>query len=264
LSIFDVFSRFTAALKTWFTDWLAIPVCSYFYLPQPASAQLIHAAMMLSRWVRVAGPSAVRLSCAGNTALLKDATIPRQPIPAFSGVPACPDLSLPQRSVSASISAVSAQALNTLRAQVLAQPGLHVDIFGILDAMVVRFEAAKKEMAASQGVVWENDTWDLAAEQIKMKKVRVQKWCETIAIVAGEGRNRLTDTSNVVGEGGGETTNMLGGQGIGDLEWLVSNSDQDNRQWEIDLFDEMMGDIHTGVLLDTSGGWDIGVLDDMY
>jgi hypothetical protein len=263
LSIFDVFSCFTAALKTWFDDWLSIPVCSYFYMPQPASAQLIHAAMMLSSWARVAGPSVVRLSSARTTAPQKEASTPRQLVPAFSGFPECPDLSLPQPPASSSAPAISVQTLNTLRAQVLAQPGLQVDIFGIVDAMVVRFEAAKKEMAAAQGGVWENDTWDLAAEHIKMKKLRVEKWCEIVEIVTDKGRNRLTNASNGVDEGSGGTLSMLGGRSIDCLDWLVSSNDQENRHWESDLFDDIMRDIHPGVLLDTSDDWNTGVLNDM-
>lgn len=208
-------------------------------MPQPASAQLIHAAMMLARWVRVAGPSAVMLSSAGTTTPRKEASTPRQPVPAFSGVPECPDLSLPHHPASPSAPAISAQILDALRAEVLAQPGLQVNIFGIVDAMVVRFDTAKKEMAAAQGVTWENDTWDLAAEHIKMKKLKIEKWCEIVAIVAGgKGKHQLTDTSTGVDEEGGVTMNMVGGQSIDCLNWLASSNDQENRHWESDLFDE--------------------------
>jgi len=65
-----------------------------------------------------------------------------------------------------------------LRAEVFAQPQLRVDVLGIAEAMAVRFESAKNEMAAAQGGVWENDMWDAAAEQMRMKKARVEEWCE--------------------------------------------------------------------------------------
>ena len=263
LSIFDVFLSFTSALKTWFDDWLAIPVCSFFYIPQPASAQFIHASMMLARWARVAGPSAVRLSSAGTTAPRKEESTPSQTVPAFSGVPECPDLSLPQPSASPFNSTISAQTLSALRAHVLTQPGLQIDIFGIVDAMVIRFEAAKKEMAAAKGGVWENDTWDLAAEHIRRKKLRLEKWCEIVAIVVEKERIRLTDASNGVDEESGGTMNMLGGRSFDCFDWLVSSNDQENTHWESDLFDEIMRDIHTGGLLGTPGDWGTGVLDDM-
>lgn len=246
--ISDVFSHFTAALKAWLENWLAIPVCSYFYMPQPAYVQLVHGAMMLSRWVRVAGPSAVKLSSAGTAVSQKEFTVPWQPTPALSGVPSCPDLSLPRPSASLSTHVVSAQILNTLRAKVTAQPNLQVDILGILDTMGARFEAAKKEMAAAQGVDWKNDTWDFAAEHLKMKKARVEKWCEMVAMAAGEGRSPLTDAHDSVYEGSREAINMLAGRSVDGFGWVTSGYDWDNMQWESAMFDEILQDIHTGAV----------------
>ncbi|KIV77976.1 hypothetical protein PV11_09748 [Exophiala sideris] len=246
--ISDVFSHFTAALKAWLDSWLAIPVCSYFYMPQPAYAQLVHAAMMLSRWARVAGPSAVKPPRAGTAVSpQKESTVLEQPMPALSGVPSCPDLSLSRPPASASTQVVSAQILNTLRAQVTAQPNLQVDICAILDTMAVRFEAAKDEMAAAQGLDWENDTWDLAAEHLKKKKARVEKWYEIVAIAAtGQGRSPLTNAYDSVYEGGRETMGMSTGQSGNGFEWLTSGYDLDNVQWESAMFDEIMQDIHPG------------------
>jgi hypothetical protein len=261
--ISDVFSHFTAALKAWLDNWLAIPVCSYFYMPQPAYAQLVHAAMMLSRWTRVAGPSAVKLSSAGTAVSQKESTVPWQPTPALSGVPSCPDLSLSRPPASAPTQVVSTQILNTLRAQVTAQPKLQVDICGILDTMAARFEAAKEEMAAAQGVDWENDTWDLAAEHLKMKKARVEKWREIVAIAAGEGRSPLTNAYDGVYEGGRETMNMSTGRSVNGFEWLTSGYDQDNVQWESAMFDEIMRDIHPGAVLESSVDWNTGMPVDM-
>ncbi|KAK0706239.1 hypothetical protein B0T26DRAFT_725883 [Lasiosphaeria miniovina] len=259
--ISDVFSRFTAALKAWLDNWLAIPVCSYFYMPQPAYAQLVHAATMISRWTRVAGPSAVELSSAAGIAVSasqrESVTLPWEPTPALSGVPPCPDLmSLSRPPASAASSAqvvsaqvVSAQIVNTLRAQVAAQPNLQVDICGILDTMAARFKAAKDEMAAAQGVDWENDTWDLAAEHLKMKKARVEKWRDMVAMgtAAGEGRSPLTtnayDTS--VYEGDRETMDVSAGRSANGFDWLTSGGyEQDDLQWESAMFDEILRDIH--------------------
>ena len=246
--ISDVFSHFTAALKAWLENWLAIPVCSYFYMPQPAYVQLVYGAMMLSRWVRVAGPSAVKLSSAGTAVSQKEFPVPWQPTPALSGVPSCPDLSLPRPPVSRSTQVVSAQILNTLRAKVTAQPNLQVDILGILDTMGARFEAAKKEMAAAQGVDWENDTWDFAAEHLKMKKARVEKWSEMVLMAAGEGSSPLTDAHDSVYEGSREATNMLAGRSVDGFGWETSGYDWDNMQWESAMFDEILQDIHTGAV----------------
>jgi hypothetical protein len=232
----DIFSHFTAALKSWVEKWLAIPVCSYWYMPQPAYVQLVHGAMMLSQWVRIAGPGAVKLSSAGES------TTPWRPMPALSGVPACPDLSLPRPPASEAAQLVSAQILNSLRAQVAAQPNLQVDVLGTLDTMAARFEAAKKEMAAAQGLDWENETWDYAAEHSKMKKARVEKWCE---MVAGRMRSPLPDAQDNVYNGSGEAMNMSPGRAVDDFAWMISSYDWDSIQWESAMFDEILQDIHT-------------------
>jgi hypothetical protein len=245
VQISDVFSHFTAALRAWLENWLAIPVCSYFYMPQPAYVQLVHGAMMLSRWVRVAGPRAVKLSSAGMAVSQKEFTVPWQPTPALCGVPSCPDLSLPRSPASLVTQVVSSQILNTLRARVTAEPNLQVDILGILDTMGARFEASKKEMAAAQGVDWENDTWDFAAKHLKMKKARVEKWCVMFALAAGEGMNPLTDAHDYIYEGGRETINILPGRSVDSFGWVTSGYDSDNMQWESAMFDDILQDIHT-------------------
>jgi hypothetical protein len=259
LSPLDILSRFTAALKTWFEDWLAVPVCSYFYLPQPASSQLIHASRNLVQWARLSGPSVVKFSSTSTTATnsRKEVAIPRQPMPAFIGVPPCPELSVPQppASGSSSGSSISAQAtLDMLRAKVFARPELRVDISGIADAMAVRFEAAKKEMAAAQGGVWRNDTWDSAAEQMRSKKARIEKWCEIAAAAGVDGENQSLNLSH----GGGEAINMLPGWSIDRLE---SHDGQENWHWASDVFDGM--DIDAGAFLDASGGWSTDGMDDL-
>jgi hypothetical protein len=200
---------------------------------------------MLSRWVRVAGPSAVKLFSAGTTVSRRDLTAPSQPMLALSGVPSCPDLSLPRPAASSNTQVVSAQILNTLRARVTAQPDLQIDILSVLDTMGTRFEAAKREMAAAQGVEWENDTWDSASEHLKMKKVRVEKWCEMVATAAGEERSPLANAHEKVYEGSRETLNMLPEPSGDDLAWVTSDYEWDNMQWESALFDDILQDIHT-------------------
>lgn len=157
---------------------------------------------------------------------------------------------------------MSAQILNALRAKVTAQPNLQVDILGILDTMAARFEAAKKEMAAAQGVDWENDTWNFAAEHLKMKKARVEKWREMVAMAAGEGRSPLTDAYDSVYEESRDAINMLAGRSVDGFEWATSGYDWDNMQWESAMFDEIMRDIHTGAVF-KSADWNTGMLVDL-
>jgi hypothetical protein len=138
----------------------------------------------------------------------------------------------------------------------MTQPNLQVDIFGVLDTMVTRFEAAKKEMAAAQGVDWENETWDFAAEQMKMKKAQVEKWRDVVTTVAAEER---TDADHTINGLRGETANH-----VEDFEWLTPGFDLENMQWESAVFDEIMQDMHTGgAVFKSSVDWTTGLLVDI-
>ncbi len=217
--------------------------------------------MMLTLWVRIAGPSALKPLRGGNNVLQRDLTAPPHPVPAFSGVPACPDLNLCPPFNSASARSISNSTLKTLRTQILAQPSLHIDIFGMLDAVAIRLESARKEMAAAHGGAWKNDIWDHAAEMMRIKKGKVEKWCEIVDVLSGEAVTRLTDASNGVDEWSGEITDFLQRRGVEGFDWLTSNNGQENGQWENDLFTEILNGTRTSALFDASG-WDTDMLDD--
>jgi hypothetical protein len=59
--------------------------------------------------------------------------------------------------------------ISALKAKIIAQPEMKIDTLGILNAMVMRFEAAKREISAAHGVLWKNDTWDLVAKKLRSK-----------------------------------------------------------------------------------------------
>ncbi|KAF7563265.1 hypothetical protein G7046_g853 [Stylonectria norvegica] len=244
LSKVNIFSHFTAAVKTWFEDWLTVPVCAYFYMPQPTSVQLIHACWALTRWVRVVGPTAVKIPTTDTTASKKESSVPRQPLPAFSGIASCPNLSSLQSSVETSV-----QTLDVVKAQITAQLQLRFDVFGILDAMVVRFEAASEEMKAAQGGMWYNDTWDLAADHVKVKKMKIEKWCAISASVASERRHRVANTSHDDEMRGG-IEDTLGGGSLDEFDWLLSEENMENRQWQNDLLDGLLLDADIEAFLD--------------
>ncbi|CAK7207558.1 hypothetical protein SEUCBS139899_010368 [Sporothrix eucalyptigena] len=237
----DIFGRFTGAVKTWFADWFAIPVCSYFYMPQPASSMLVHASRHLVQWARLAGPSAVQLasttsycpltssasfpnslasssSSPGATGSSSSASarssdslnssssayVPRPRFPTFMGIPSCPTMDTPARpTIVSGPVAVAAQAtLDMIRAAVYAQPELRLDVLGIADALVVRFESAQREIAAAQGGVWKNDTWDAAGDQLRMKKFKIEQWIETASRAGVDMENVPLTFAPVPGEQG--------------------------------------------------------------
>ena len=71
------------------------------------------------------------------------------------------------------------------------------------------------------------------------------------------------DIRDIAEEGNRESMNTLGRHSIGGVEWLVSKGEEGNGQWESDLFDELMGDIHTTDIIDMPNVWSADILDDM-
>lgn len=238
----DILWRFTVALKGWVESWLAVPICSYFYMPQPAYVQLVHGAMMMTRWIRIAGPDAVKPFMPGTINLQEPVTVDGTwPLtPALSGVPSCPELGLSNSSTTASIQDASAHILRSLRVDIATQINLQINILDIFDTMASRFGAAQKEMTMAQGLEWENNTWDFAAKHLKMKKIRVVKWREAVVMAAGERASLLISASGGDNRGSEEAMDME------DFEWVASNYSGNSLQWENSLFDEILGDIHVG------------------
>uniref|UniRef100_A0A8H7N071 Zn(2)-C6 fungal-type domain-containing protein n=1 Tax=Bionectria ochroleuca TaxID=29856 RepID=A0A8H7N071_BIOOC len=243
----NLFSHFTAALKAWFDTWLALPVCSYFHMPQPA-----------------AGPNTIRRPDSGVNRS-RGSTAPKQALPAMSGIPECPELSSIEPPVSHSSVTMLTQPLDSLKAKVLEQADLRIDVFGLLDSMTVRFESASKEMEAAQGGTWNNNTWDVAADHIRIKKAKIEKWCEITAAVGNEGRVGQSNQVNGVVEAPGEIRDrdMAAEWRMDGFEWHVPGDGQENGQWEAELFDEIMMDADISAFLDVPRIWGTDALDDM-
>jgi hypothetical protein len=157
------------------------------------------------------------------------------------------------------------QPLDSLKAKVLEQADLRIDVFGLLDSMTVRFESASKEMEAAQGGTWNNNTWDVAADHIRIKKAKIEKWCEITAAVGNEGRVGQSNQVNGVVEAPGEIRDrdMAAEWRMDGFEWHVPGDGQENGQWEAELFDEIMMDADISAFLDVPGIWGTDALDDM-
>jgi len=166
--------RSHAVLKTWIENWLSIPVCSYFYMPQPLWGQLIYGTTMLSRWASL---TSIKNKIRTTSTTQDEHSILTQPLeqePDPSPEPPNLDLQKPHTRV-------------TLKAQILTQPELQIDVLGVLEAMALRLESATKEITAAQGGVWINVLWERAAKRLKMKRTKFEKWSEIVTIVGGEG-----------------------------------------------------------------------------
>ncbi|ROV94993.1 hypothetical protein VMCG_08298 [Cytospora schulzeri] len=73
-------------------------------------------------------------------------------------------------------------AVASLRAKLLTQPGLNLDIVGILARLAQRCEQVHKELTEEdRGGNWHNDVWYICAKKILIARAKLEKWAEIIA-----------------------------------------------------------------------------------
>ncbi|KAH6651480.1 hypothetical protein BKA67DRAFT_520710 [Truncatella angustata] len=182
-SALDVFYRAHGALKSWFEFWLSIDITDYFYLPMPVCAQLLVAVTLLSRWAKLAGADPYNAS--SNTL----STLHTKPTAEGLMDPSSYELSanaVAEPKFPDAEPAV-ASAIAKIKAHIRSQPGLQLDVVGILRALVSRFEQARSEVSEVQGGAWENNIWDLAAKKISITKLKLERWAEIVSAVGAEG-----------------------------------------------------------------------------
>ncbi|KAI1864094.1 uncharacterized protein JN550_009114 [Neoarthrinium moseri] len=184
-STLDIFYRSNTALKSWFEYWLAIDIIDYYYLPMPACAQLIVAVTLLSRWAKLAGadPYSPPAPSAGSGTLHTQAA--RQGLTDPSSYESTSSQTAEQQ-IGDTEPAV-ASAIARIKSQIRSQPELHLDVVGILRALVSRFEQARSEVSEVQGGKWENNIWDLAAKKISITKLKLERWAEIVSVIGAEG-----------------------------------------------------------------------------
>lgn len=70
----------------------------------------------------------------------------------------------------------------SLKAKLLTQPGLNIDIIGILSTLAQRCEKVHKELTEKgEGGDWNNDIWYLCKKRILITRAKLEKWAEIIA-----------------------------------------------------------------------------------
>lgn len=88
-----------------------------------------------------------------------------------------------------------ARVVGRLKAQLHSQPGLNLDIIGILATVAQRLEQAHKNLIeASPDGSWQNDFWYLGAKKVLIARARLEKWAEITAAggVTAEERETIT------------------------------------------------------------------------
>ena len=172
----DNFYHSNAALKLWYEEWISFPVSSYHSVPLSVALDIIHAITILGRWAKFAAPGTVRpvssplppdpSGCYNNPA---DGTA--APASCNPGVP----LSL--------CSGQLAHAITTLRMQLATQPGLSLDVTGILGTLGGKFEQASAMLAARSAgpQTREHNVWSLSATKLRIVQLKLEQWAEVVA-----------------------------------------------------------------------------------
>lgn len=76
----------------------------------------------------------------------------------------------------------------------MTQPELQIDIGGILDAMVSRFDEARRMLASQEGGSWDNNIWDLATKKMRLTQMRLERWADTVAVHESFATGRYLDS----------------------------------------------------------------------
>lgn len=63
------------------------------------------------------------------------------------------------------------------------QPGLNIDIIGILASLAQRCEQVHQELTEGRaGEVWHNDVWYLCSKKVLITRAKLEKWAEIVAV----------------------------------------------------------------------------------
>lgn len=84
----------------------------------------------------------------------------------------------------------------SLRSKLQKQPGLNIDIIGILASLARRCEQVHRELTEEgAGGAWHNDVWYLCAKKVLITRAKLEKWAEIVAIGGVKTTDRTTDTA---------------------------------------------------------------------
>lgn len=236
-SSLDSLYRAQYALKGFFEKWFEMPTDFYTSMPIFVMLEVVYGITMLARWAKLLGPgqarrgntvpdilipqkivwdpSAVRPS---SNSVFGAGLAPLKPFETSSDTETqSTKLSTASRGSSlmklpppitdpTQISASQFREVTdptipgvvaSLRSKLRKQPGLNIDIIGILASLAQRCEQVHRELTedAGAGGAWHNDVWYLCAKKVLITRAKLEKWAEIVAIGGVPTQERTTDAT---------------------------------------------------------------------
>ncbi|KAM0343196.1 hypothetical protein ACHAPU_008789 [Fusarium lateritium] len=234
-SALDVFYQSRNALKKFFDDWLSISIPEFCNQTTPISAQLVYGITMLGRWAKFTAPvplTRAPIPMPSDTSA-SNPNVERYIADSEYSASVSPSNAAPSVAASSTIGERDTQATSpivlregtdprlpaavaALRSQIHNQPGLSLDVTGILSAICSRFEEASAsfQVASRDPGASDHNLWSMSAIKVRITRAKLERWSEIVA--AGTSALKIdgfrdTEMEDHSSEAGG--TAMMPGEG---------------------------------------------------
>ncbi|KEY71660.1 hypothetical protein S7711_09628 [Stachybotrys chartarum IBT 7711] len=188
----DGLYRSSQALKAWFEDWFSFPVSNYPSLPLPVIVDMTYAITILGRWAKLVTPGAVRPAAS---------PLPVDPSGSYNSRASevdTPGSEAPSATSSSAEDRKLVQSIIALKARLATQPGLNLDVTGLLDVLGSKLEQAS-EVLAAQGEdhrAWERNVWKQGAIKVRIAQLKLEQWSEMVDQDQGSGDTEFDGSKN--------------------------------------------------------------------
>jgi len=200
-SALDIFYQSRNALKQFFDHWLSIPIAEYHRQTTPIAAQLIYGMTMLGRWTKFTAQIPLTRP---PMPMPEDTSAPNPNVELYqadsdyaasvSSAHATPSVTTPSAHGSTSQDASPIflregtdprlpSAVAALRSQIQTQPGLYLDVTGILSGIYSKFEEANAVFQASSTEPGSSDhnLWSMSAIKVRITRAKLERWVEIVS-----------------------------------------------------------------------------------
>ncbi|KAF4457959.1 hypothetical protein F53441_214 [Fusarium austroafricanum] len=196
-SALDIFYQSRNALKKFFDDWLTVPISEFYSQTTPVVAQLVYGLTMLGRWAKYTAPIPLTKPPIPmpNDTSTRDSNEEHYKADSAYSASVSPSVATPSVTTgkdSQEASPISLRegidprlpaAVAALRSRIQTQPGLSLDVTGILSGICSRFEEANAsfQLASTEPGASDHNLWSMSAIKVKITRAKLERWAEIVA-----------------------------------------------------------------------------------